>query len=424
MSKLENYLDKQLEVIEKKKVQNSSSYRMHVKYVKIRNKDNTVMIYARITYQEKCTELSTGVRCLPNEFVREPQLEIKGDETQTKLLRAFDAKLNQVYSEFIVSQKKFTVYDIRNNAIGIEVKNEIPSILGALEVFQKHLIIEQESNKYSNYTLRKHKMWHRRLSEFATEHYGKRGILDSITPYDMTAFLTWLKTTRNYQNNSSQYLAGHLSRFMNFCVSHRWIPSNPFLSHRKKFEAKEVVYLTEQEISQLEQTKIHIEGLERVRDTFLFMYELGMNHADILAHSKDNLIKADNGTWYIIKQRTKTAIPQIIPLTERAKGLIKKYESDTYCIERNQFVPVFTNQVMNRYLKQIAGICGIQTNLSTKIARASKITNLYADGENQERIQMIAGHKVGSGITHKNYINHNPKVMVKRMENLSLNHKI
>ena len=421
MTKVSNFLDKRLEEIEKKKVQNSNSYRMHVKYVKIRNKDKTVMIYARITYQEKCTELSTGVRCQPNDFVREPQLEIKGSETQTNILKAFDANLNQVYSDFKVSQKKFTVYDIRNNALGIEVKNEVPSILGALEVFQKHLIIEQENNQYSNYTLRKHKMWHRRLSEFATEHYGKRGVLDSITPYDMTLFLTWLKTTRNYQSNSSQYLAGHLSRFMNFCVSHRWIPSNPFLSHRKKFEDKEVVCITEEEINQIEQTKIHTEGLERVRDTFLFMYELSMNHADILTHSKDHLIKAESGKWYIIKQRTKTAIPQTIELSERAKRLMSKYENDTICIEKNQFVPVFTNQIMNRYLKQIADICGIKTNLSTKQARASKITNLYENGENQERIQMIAGHRVGSSITHKNYINHNPKVMIKRMENLSKN---
>jgi site-specific recombinase XerD len=419
MSKLENYLNNQLEVIEKQKVQNSKSYSMHYKYILIRNKDNTATIYARITYQGERTEVSTGIRCTHTDFVRVPQLEIKGDETQTKLLRAFDIRINQVYANFKVSQKKFTVQDIRNNVIGIEIKNEVPLILGALELFHKHLIIEVEHQKYLNYTLRKHRMWHKRLTEFTTLQYGKKGQLDDITPYGMNSFLSWLKTARHYQNNSAQYLAGHFSRFMNFCVSHRWIPSNPFLSYKKKFEAQEVIFLTDEEITLLEQAKLHLIGLERVRDTFLFMYELGMNHADILAHSKGNFIEAKSGISYIIKQRTKTAIPQVIPLSERAKRIISKYENDTICIEKNQFVPVPTNQVMNRYLKQIAEISGIKTNLSTKIARASQITNLYAQGENQERIQMIAGHRVGSSVTHKNYINHNPKILVERIENLT-----
>lgn len=419
MSKLGNYLDKQLEAIEKRRTQNSSSYRMHYKYILIRNKDNTATIYARITYQDQKTEISTGIRCTHTDFVRVPQLEIKGDETQTQILRAFDIKINQVYADFKVSQKKFTVQDIRNNILGIEIKNETPLILGALELFNKHLMVEIEHQKYSNYTLRKHRMWHKRLTEFTTLQYGKKGQLDDITPYGMNSFLSWLKTARHYQNNSAQYLAGHFSRFMNFCVSHRWIPSNPFLGYKKKFEAQDVVYLTDEEIKLLEQAKLHSVGLERVRDTFLFMYELGMNHADILAHQKENLIKAESGLWYIIKQRTKTAIPQIIPLSERAKRLISKYENDTNCIEKNQFVPVPTNQIMNRYLKQIAEISGIKTHLSTKRARASQITNLYAQGESQERIQMIAGHRVGSSITHKNYINHNPKILVQRIENLT-----
>ncbi|WP_394996737.1 tyrosine-type recombinase/integrase [Emticicia sp.] len=421
MNTANTFLNKRLEEIERQKVQNSNSYHLHRKWVKIKNKDNTVTIYARITYQNKQTEISTGVRCLPNNFVREPQLEIKGDETQTKILRAFDSKLNQVYADFKVSQKKFTIQDIRNSVIGIEIKNKVPLILGALELFQKHLMVEIEHQNYSNYTLRKHRMWYKRLIEFTTLQYGKKGQLDEITPYAMTSFLSWLKTTRNYQNNSAQYLAGHLSRFMNFCVSHRWIPSNPFLSYKKKFEAKEVKYLTEEEITLLEQAKLHSTGLERVRDTFLFMYELSMNHADILAHSKDNLIKAESGIWYIIKQRTKTAIPQTIPLSERAKGLMSKYENDTICIEKNQFVPVPTNQIMNRYLKQIGDITAIKTLLSTKLARTSKITNGYENGENEERLQMMAGHRKGSPITHNNYINHSPKVLIKRMEKLPKN---
>ena len=421
MNTTNTFTNKQLEEIERQKIKNSNSYRMHVKYVTIKNKNNTVMVIARITYQEKQAELSTGVRCLLSQFVRKPLLEIIGDETQTAILRAFDSRLLQVYAELKVSGKKFTVQDIRDNAIGIEVKNEVPSILGALELFQNHLILEHEINKSSHATLKKHKMFHRRLCEFSTEHYGKREVLDSITPYAMTSFLTWLRTKRQYKNNSAQYLAGHFGRFMNFCVSHRWTPSNPFLGFKKKFEDHEVIYLNDNEINLLEQTKILSEGLKRVRDTFLFMYELSMNHADILALSKEHFIKAESGKSYIVKKRTKTHIHQTIELTERAIRIIKQYETDIYCIEKNQFVPVFTNQVMNRYLKQIADICGITKQLSTKMARTSSITNLYASGENEERLQMIAGHRKGSPITQKNYINNTPNIMIKRMENLSKN---
>jgi site-specific recombinase XerD len=326
----------------------------------------------------------------------------------------------QCFADLRLSGREFEVLDIKNIMSGIEYKDDTPSILGALELFLKYLTIEHQTNNYAKGTLKKYKTWHKRMSEFSAERYGKKGSLDKILSYDIQAFVSWLKTKKKYKHNPTQYMATHFSRFMNFCVSNRWIASDPFIMYKKKLEAENIIYLTQDEIERIEQTEIHSAGLDRVRDTFLFMYELSMNYADISTHKKDNLKQATNGKQYIIKERTKTAINQIVPLSERALRLIEKYKNDPQCIKSNQFVPVVAMEVMNRYLKEIAVICNIEKPLSTKRARTSKITEMYATGENQERIQMIAGHSIGSSITHKHYISHNSDILINRIENLSM----
>jgi site-specific recombinase XerD len=419
MTNIEKYFDKQLAQIKRNQLK-KISLGLHIIFYLHKNKsDDSSMIYFRLTYKGKRAEISTGIRSRKQDFDSK-LLTIKNNEEGTTLLQVYDKMAQQCFADLRLSGREFDVNDIKNIMSGIEYKDEIPSILAALELFLKYLTIEHQTNNYAKSTLKKYNTWHKRIGEFSAERYGKKGGLDKILSYDINSFESWLKTKKKYKHNPTQYISTHFSRFMNFCVSNRWIASDPFIMHKKKLEPENIIFLTQEEIDRIEQKEIQSAGLDRVRDTFLFMYELSMSYSDISTHRKDNLKQSTNGKQYIIKERTKTAINQIVPLSERALRLIEKYENDPYCIKRNQFVPVVAMEIMNRYLKEIAVICNINKPLSTKRARTSKITEMYATGENQERIQMIAGHSVGSSITHKHYINHSTEILINRIENLSM----
>ncbi len=58
-----------------------------------------------------------------------------------------------------------------------------------------------------------------------------------------------------------------------------------------------------------------------------------------------------------------------IPLLDIPLAILKKYENNPTCIKRGVLLPVPCNQNMNSYLKEIADVCGIQSHLSTHVAR-------------------------------------------------------
>lgn len=48
---------------------------------------------------------------------------------------------------------------------------------------------------------------------------------------------------------------------------------------------------------------------------------------------------------------------------------MEKHKNDPICIQRKSVLPVRSNQKMNEYLKEIADVCEISTNLNTHKAR-------------------------------------------------------
>tara|TARA_R110002050_G_scaffold254840_1_gene393460 strand:+ start:5932 stop:6267 length:336 start_codon:yes stop_codon:yes gene_type:complete len=60
---------------------------------------------------------------------------------------------------------------------------------------------------------------------------------------------------------------------------------------------------------------------------------------------------------------------------------------------RYQLLPVYSNQNMNEYLKELAGICGITKNLSMHVARHTFATSVtLANGVPIETVSKMLGH--------------------------------
>ena len=112
----------------------------------------------------------------------------------------------------------------------------------------------------------------------------------------------------------------------------------------KEHEKTTAIYLTKEELEGL--YNMELVGLEeKVRDAFLVACYTGQRHSDFSQLNPTCFGTAFDDKMVIRIVQTKTKTPVVIPILDnRLKTILEKY---------NYRVPEITDQVMNRYIKQI-----------------------------------------------------------------------
>lgn len=163
------------------------------------------------------------------------------------------------------------------------------------------------------------------------EHIGiKNSTIEKKLSY-LKWFLKWA-TLKEYNNNKA---------YQTFKVT-------------LKTTQKKVIYLTQEELKQLNNYQIP-EGkayLEKVRDVFLFCCFSGLRYSDAY-NLKENDIKDGK----IEVTTVKTADSIIIELNDVTRRLYEKYKDVPF--ENGKLLPVISNQKMNEYLKELCMLAGI-----------------------------------------------------------------
>ena len=138
----------------------------------------------------------------------------------------------------------------------------------------------------------------------------------------------------------------------------------------------------------------HVKRLDYVRDVFLFSCYTGLAYVDVQKLKRTEIAVGADGERWIFTKRQKTDTPSRIPLLPFAEAIIKKYQNHEQCIIRDRVLPVFSNQKMNAYLKEIADVCGINKQLTFHIARHTFATSITLNnGVPIETVSKMLGHK-------------------------------
>ncbi len=203
-----------------------------------------------------------------------------------------------------------------------------------------------------------------------------------------------------------------LRTFFNWCVVTGRMKISPF----KKHSLKECVYgtpffLTPEEMTKLYNYKFTEQpSLAVQRDIFILQSNLGMRVGDFYSLTVSNIV---NDAIEYIPSKTLHESGKVarIPLTERAKEIITRYQKDS----QMSLVPLISEQHYNKAIKEmlrIAGIDRVVTTLnpttrveekhpiwevaSTHMARRNFIGNLYAMVKDPDLISSMTGHVEGS----------------------------
>jgi site-specific recombinase XerD len=302
--------------------------------------------------------------------------------------------LGNYYHQMQVKGEYITAAAIKDAYLGIAA--EEPNTLGRLAAYHN----EQAKLTLTWSTLKHYYVTQRYLVKFLLAKRKKKDIfLHEINYKFVLDFETFLRAHKPLDHQKAMNNNGvmkHLIRLLkmtSLAIRLDWLRSDPFKNYKIRHQKVEKDFLTGRELNLIEKKEFTIERLTIVRDVFVFCCYTGLAYVDVMNLTEDNIVKGINGEDWIKISRQKSHIPANIPLLQIAKTILSKYSGHIRTIKSNGIFPIFSNQKVNSYLKEIADLCGIRKNLTSHVARHTFATTVtLSNGVPIETVSKMLGH--------------------------------
>ena len=115
---------------------------------------------------------------------------------------------------------------------------------------------------------------------------------------------------------------------------------------------------------------------------------------DVHRLSRSDIGIGVDGQQWIFSTRQKTETPFKIPLLPIPLEILHQYKDHPPCLVNESLLPVWSNQKLNEYLKEIGELCGISKKLTYHMARHTFATTVTLNnGVPIETVSKMLGHK-------------------------------
>ncbi len=363
---------------------------------KYKGKDGKAPIYVRITVDGKRTDVSLKKDILTTNW-NEAKGLAKGKTDEIRNLNTYleqiRSRLVECYQELQLKKKLITADLIKNKFCGVEEKEH--SLISLFDYHNKETESTLEWGTLKNYYTTK-----RYVQEFLKAKFNASDIYLSLLDYKFLAdFERFMKTYVPKdqklpcgQNTIMKHIE-RLRKVVNMSIKNDWLERDPFHKFKPVFLKTTRQFLTTDELSSIEQKHFKIERLEYAKDLFVFSCYTGLAYIDVFELTPQNIMLGIDGGYWITTIRHKTDIPVRIPLLSKPMEIINKYKNNPRVIEAGKLLPVYSNQKLNAYLKEIADLCSIEKPLTFHIARHTFATTItLTNGVPMETVSKLLGH--------------------------------
>lgn len=353
---------------------------------------------------ERCP-LSTGKQ-VPIEKWDKTKQQVKGKDEEAQslnnYLKAIKAKLYQKEAELLDRGFVITAELLRDAYFD---KVESLKEKSLFEVFEEH---NQEQEKLVGNGVSKATYWIsvytvRLLKEFVQQKYKREDLyLRELNLNFIQSFHSFLRIDKGMAQNSSTKHLKLLKKIVNLAVANSYMTTNPFITYKIEREPVEIDFLDEEELRKIINFDTPLPRLERAKDMFLFGCFTGLSYIDIKTLAPEHFEKDNAGRIWIKKRRVKTGVLSRIPLLPIAKLILDKYKGG------EKLLPIQDPADINKYLKDIAILCGINKRICFHTSRhtfASTVT--LANNISLEVVSKMLGH------TNTRMTNHYAKLIDK-----------
>ena len=240
---------------------------------------------------------------------------------------------------------------------------------------------EYDAGKITKVTMQRYET----VGKMFCKYTGLKGSenANTITIAHWKAFELGMQKEGYKQNYISNWQKKIRSAFK-FAFESGQIDAHPFSMVQVRRVQNDIIYLTDEERDIVRNKTFVREKHERVRDIFLFACCTALSYADLVEVKKED-IKEKNKIYYLEGRRKKTGNKYVVPLTEEALRILRKYDYK---------LPFISLTKYNQYLKEVGDICGIDKPFTSHLARRTGATYLLNHGVSDEIVAKILGDTV------------------------------
>ena len=354
------------------------------------NKKGLSPIEVSITTNGKRIYFSTGKHVPAADWNKEKQA-VKGKSEEAQLINGYLIQLrNKIYQKEIELLQKGYLITAELLKEAITDKVEALNEKTLLDVLNEH---NTERKAMVGKTVAPATYWvfeytGRLFKEFIQKKYERKDLyLREINLGFIQGFHAYLLGEKKMGQNSCTKHLKFLKKLLNLAVASSYISYNPVNAYKVEREPVEVDFLNEEELRKIINFDTPLPRLERAKDMFLFGCFTGLSYIDIKTLAPEHFEKDSAGRIWIKKRRVKTGVLSRIPLLPIAKLILDKYKGG------EKLLPIQDPVDINKYLKDIAILCGINKRICFHTSRhtfASTVT--LANNISLEVVSKMLGH--------------------------------
>ena len=337
------------------------------------NKKGLSPIEVSITTNGKRIYFSTGKHISAADWNKEKQA-VKGKSEEAQLTNGYLIQLrNKIYQKEIELLQKGYLITAELLKEAITDKVEALNEKTLLDVLNEH---NTERKAMVGKTVAPATYWvfeytGRLFKEFIQQKYKRKDLyLREVNLGFIQGFHAYLLGEKKMGQNSCTKHLKFLKKLLNLAVANSYISYNPVNAYKVEREPVEVDFLNEEELRKIINFDTPLPRLERAKDMFLFGCFTGLSYIDIKTLTPEHFEKDNAGRIWIKKRRVKTGVLSRIPL-----------------------LPIQDPADINKYLKDIAILCGINKRICFHTSRhtfASTVT--LANNISLEVVSKMLGH--------------------------------
>lgn len=351
-----------------------TEFKLHFYLKHKKEKNNTALIMGRIKIGQSVTLFNT-------------QLDIQVSLWNNKLGRATGKSKSAIFINTVLEEYNISIYSIykrlveeKDNLSAQDIKNTYFSssfgqtlLIQYYELHNNKFLLKVDINR--KMVTYKHYCTHlKHLTNFIHQKYNINDIpFRSLPSSFIEAYDYYLRVDLKFESSTIVNIIGRLHHVIKAAINDGHLRHDPFINYRYIIEPSTPKSITEKELKKIINTPLKKSNQNLVRDMFLFSCFTGISFSDMRNLTNNNLIKEEDGTWWIHSVRQKTNTPFNIPLMTQPLQLIEKYYNSTK--DRSLF-PMLSCSKTNINLKKIAKQCNIDKKLTFHMARHTFATTI------------------------------------------------
>lgn len=310
-------------------------------------------------------------------------------------IKSLDVKLSGIHKELLLEQAFITPSLLLQKLFGTEVQRTV------LSTFREH---NDECRKligidYEKITINRYDNCMRSLAAAIQREYRKEDItFHELNGEFIRKYEVYLKTEKKLCQNTLVRYMKCLKKITNMALANNWMKADPFVGRKFRQEETNPTFLTMEELDRMIKKQFTVERLDIVKDIFVFCCLTSLAFVDAKELTPEHIFTDNKGALWIRKGREKMkrrqgACVSNVPLLGIAQQILEKYKDHPICLAKGVCLPVYSNQKMNSYLKEIADFCDIKKNITSHVARHTFGTTItLANNVSLQNVSKMMGH--------------------------------